>query len=331
MSNRWGRNTQLTQGGSSAGFVLAALLCLLLIGAGVYGWFVRQNLQAEIAGLNTANAKLADKLAKAETDRTKLAADIEALKRNAGQWAGELEQDYANLQLNEVPKLNRLLDKRDATITDLERQLDALKADGATNVQEKARLASDLQTARGAARRDAEIIADLRAKVDTLASEAERLRAESGQLGDARARAQSLLVAAQARAEAAEKKLETLQKERIPGLEREIATQRARVAALELRLATPDAKEETRPQPMQAEPAKQPTTDGTGRPPRDGAQIAALLDSQPGLNALDDQRRRQLQDELSSGACVTDALDRVFDRVPLIVMRNLMRELKSDC
>lgn len=322
MNNQWGRNTQTPRGGSSAGFLLAAVLCLILIGAGVYGWFVRENLQAEIAGLTEANSTLADELAKAEAERKDLTDDITALKRNAGQWAGKLEQDYADLQLNEVPKLNRLLDKRDATIATLEKQLDTLKANATA---EKTRLESELTAAKAEVERSSETISGLQADAEKLNGELAQMKTQSDDLGDARSRTETLLKAARSEAEAAKAKLAALN-QRVPELEKALAVEKARTTALERQLATLSA-----PVTGETPPPDEQTPGDTGRKPRDGAEIAALLAAQPGLGRLDDTRRSRLQDELTSGACVTDALESVFDRVPLVVMRDLMRKLKSDC
>jgi chromosome segregation ATPase len=332
MNNQWGRNTHRTQGGSPAGFLLAALLCLFLIGGGVYGWFVRETLQKQIGNLTKTNIELAEALTKAEAERTELASNIEALKHNTGQWAGELEQDYANLQLNEVPKLNRLLDKRDATISELEKQLDTLKKDSNVNAQKITHLETELQEAQVEAGKNTDIISDLQARAQSLAGEMDKLRSESEDLGAARSRTESFLIAAQEKAKSAELKLSALQKERIPELETALSSEKAKAAALERQLeALALLAKDPPPEPSQSESDEQPAGDAIERSPRNSAAIASLLDDQPGLSSLDDNRRRKLQNELASGACVTDALESVFDKVPLIVMRNLMRELKSDC
>lgn len=323
MSNQWGRSTQVGRGGGS-GFLLPAILGLLLIGAGVYGWLVRQNLQGEIASLTERNATLTDQLTEAEATRQKLADDMEALKRNSGQWAGKLEQDYSDLQLNELPKLNRLLDKRDATISDLEKQIDALKSQALRLAQGKTDAEKALNELQDAEKSKAVTNDDRQSQIDALKTELEQAVAERDEIEAVRMRTQSLLLAAQADAAASKTSLSTLQKQKLPELERELAAERAKIRDLEQRLAT--NKPTT---PVETIPAKEP--EQPGRTPRDGATVSALLDELPGLGGLDETERRRLQDELASGACVTDALETVFDKVPLIVMRNLMRELKSDC
>lgn len=324
MTNQWGRNTQTPRGGSSSGLVLAAILCLVLIGAGVYGWFARQNLQAEIAGLSIANASLTDKLAQAEADRKSLSDDMAALKQNAGQWAGKLEQDYADLQLNEVPKLNRLLDKRDETIAALQKRLDALNAHA---VADKARLETELADAKAEIERSSETIVSLQAEAEKLTGDLEQLKAQSGDLGDARSRSETFLRAAQSEAATAKSKLEALNA-RVPELEKALVAEKARTAILERQLA---ALSRSKADEALETPRADEQTPNSVRKPRDSAEIATLLATQRGLDRLDDAKRQQLLEALSSGACVTNALESVFDRVPPVVMRDLMRKLKSDC
>ncbi|URK87844.1 hypothetical protein LP421_08725 [Rhizobium sp. RCAM05350] len=85
---------------------------MALIAAGGYFWVARQNMQAEIAALKADTASLTAELTKVTAEKDKANSDLVNLKKNSGNWAEELEKDYAELKLNEVPKLNRLLDKR---------------------------------------------------------------------------------------------------------------------------------------------------------------------------------------------------------------------------
>ena len=59
--------------------------------------------------------------------------------------------------------------------------------------------------------------------------------------------------------------------------------------------------------------------------------VDTIIGTTRGVGFLDDEKKQRLKDQLVSGACVTDALESVFDKVPLILMRNLMRDFKSDC
>jgi hypothetical protein len=70
---------------------------------------------------------------------------------------------------------------------------------------------------------------------------------------------------------------------------------------------------------------------GVGLVPRDRYMVDNIIGATRGVGFLNDEKKQRLKDQLASGACVTDALESVFDKVPLILMRNLMRDFKSDC
>ena len=59
--------------------------------------------------------------------------------------------------------------------------------------------------------------------------------------------------------------------------------------------------------------------------------VEAALRAAPGLDALSAADRQALKDALVSGACVTTALESVFDDVPILALRNLIRDLNSGC
>ena len=80
-----------------------------------------------MTALKSSAASLTVQLAEATAQRDKANGDLLNFKRNSGNWAEELEKDYAELKLNEIPKLNRLLDKRDADISALEKLLSTEK------------------------------------------------------------------------------------------------------------------------------------------------------------------------------------------------------------
>jgi chromosome segregation ATPase len=65
--------------------------------------------------------------------------------------------------------------------------------------------------------------------------------------------------------------------------------------------------------------------------PRDADQVERAMNRMPGLDRLDADKQALLRTRLVEGACVTDALEAVFDRVPVLALRNLMRDLRSPC
>lgn len=59
--------------------------------------------------------------------------------------------------------------------------------------------------------------------------------------------------------------------------------------------------------------------------------VAQALRTAPGLETLSASDRQRLAETLVAGECVTTALKSVFERVPIVTLRNLIRDLNSDC
>ncbi|WP_438748563.1 hypothetical protein [Pararhizobium sp. O133] len=349
MNNQWGRNNQVTRGsgGSSSVLLLAALLCLAVAGGGTYFWFARQSMQAEITELKTQATALASEVTNITDERDTLNKSLVELKKNSGNWAEELEKDYADLKLNEVPKLNRLLDKRDGDIAALEKLLSTEKTASKSAADDFsatiARLNEQLNAAKsdaGDAWKQAEDLGNAKLVLDkqvvSLKTALEKAMADAVAARKALERKSAeaenkpltfksaLDLARDVQIQTLEQNL-TEERKRVEGLERKLADQAAAIAKNTVPPTT-DAPIETQTEPKDEKPA--PNSDLM---PRDPALVENVLNSTRGISVLDDDKARILKDKLSSGACVTDALESVFDRVPLIVMRNLMRDFKSDC
>jgi predicted nucleic acid-binding Zn-ribbon protein len=347
MSNQWGRDQQVTRGRGSSGLLLPAVLCVALIAAGGYFWFARQNMQADIAALRSEATSLTAELAKVTAEKDKASNDLVNLKKNSGNWAEELEKDYADLKLNEIPKLNRLLDKRDADIAALEKLLvtekTASKSDADDFTATIAGLNEQLSTAKTAS-------TDARTEAQKLGADKLALNKQITGLKAALQRAMADTVAAQKALEQkiaeAEKKpatsksaLDLARDAQIQTLEQSLGEERQKVTALQKRLEDQAAAADR----MTAQtPSDMPVIDktisetsqpapGIGLLPRDRQMVDSIIGTTRGVGFLDDEKKQRLKDQLASGACVTDALESVFDKVPLILMRNLMRDFKSDC
>ncbi len=65
---------------------------------------------------------------------------------------------------------------------------------------------------------------------------------------------------------------------------------------------------------------------------RSVAAVDAALEKATGLEGLSASQRTGLRDELAGGACVTVSLEKVLGNpVPVVPLRNLVRDLDSDC
>lgn len=347
MSNQWGRDHQVTRGRNSSGLVLPAVLCVALIAAGGYFWFARQAMQTEIATLKASTASLTAELAEATAQRDKANSDLVNFKKNSGNWAEELERDYAELKLNEVPKLTRLLDKRDADISALEKLLSTEKTAAKSAADDFTATIAGLNGQLSTARADS---ADAKAQAQNLSAEKLALNKQIDSLKTSLEKAAADAAAAQKtlkqKVADAEKKppafksaLDLARDEQIKTLEQSLGEERSKVEALQKQLEdqTKAAARITAETPSDTPAIEEPVS-GTGQPvagsglvPRDRLMVDTIIGTTRGVGFLDDEKKQRLKDQLASGACVTDALESVFDKVPLILMRNLMRDFKSDC
>jgi predicted nucleic acid-binding Zn-ribbon protein len=347
MSNQWGRDHQVTRGRGSSGLVLPAVLCVALIAAGGYFWFARQAMQTEITTLKASAASLTDELAEATAQRDKANGDLLNFKKNSGNRAEELERDYAELKLNEVPKLNRLLDKRDADISALEKLLSSEKTAAKSAADDFTATIAGLNAQLSTAKADS---ADARTQAQTLGADKLALNKQINSLQASLEKATADAVATQ---KALEQKVTEAEKkppvfkpapdlardEQIKTLEQSLGEERRKVETLQKQLedqaeaAARIAAETPSDAPAIGKPASetgQPVP-GVGLVPRDRLMVDNIIGTTRGVGFLDDEKKQRLKDQLASGACVTDALESVFDKVPLILMRNLMRDFKSDC
>jgi len=326
MSNQWGRNGNGSQTGSGIGGILfASILCLALgTGAG-YGTFrlMGSAPQGEIEARDKRITDLARELDKRigqldestrqaealSTENGALKREIETLRKGADAPDPDmiaLAAEHRKLAQEIVPKLENdlqllgqraadaeaLQERAEEAVKDRERQL-SLQAD---------RIASLQQTC---TRQDAET-GGLKAEVATLAANLERAR----------------------QAESA------LRTRDVPALKEEIARKDREIAALGTRTrALAEQMETLRATSCAAQPnqAEEDTPPARSTSPRDTARVAQAMRQTPGLDALTSVQRDQLERSLASGECVTNALGGVFRRIPVLALRNLMRDLDADC
>jgi hypothetical protein len=65
--------------------------------------------------------------------------------------------------------------------------------------------------------------------------------------------------------------------------------------------------------------------------PRDPAKVDLALASAPGLAELRNSQRRELTARLVKGECLSSSLSDYFSPVPILLMRDLVRDLDSEC
>jgi hypothetical protein len=339
MNNQWGRsgNGSATGGGSGIGGILfASVVCLVLGAAGGYGAFrmlggappadeigQRDRRIAELArelDTRVAEVEAGSEKARALTaENGALTRQIEALRKNAGASdATAAIAENAKLTQDIVPGLKnelQLAGQRVADAEALKKRAEEAVRDRERQLSVRADQIARLETA----------LDQARSQKDTAQNaETERLEAEADTL--------------RRQLEEAQRDAETIRTKDLPALQAELARKDSEIAALNTRnaalAARIDALETARAN-GEAGNAGTPALDNTkpadSRSPRNAALVADAMNDTPGLDRLTSGQRDQLERVLVSGECVTNALGAVFKRVPVLTLRNLMRDLDSDC
>ena len=342
MNNQWGRNGSgpAAGRGGAGGILFASVVCLALGGAAGYAAFrftgdsapsgeveqrdrriadLAKELDARVQAIDESGRK-ADALLK---ENATLKQQVDALENAASTpQASVSEAEYARLTQETIPSLKNELELARQRIADAE----ALKARAEEAVRDRERrlsLGADqiarLEKALDAARSDEN--AAQTAETERLEAEADTLRR---QLSEAQAAAEKVRTGdlPALRAEIARKDKE------IAALKAQNGVLTTRVAALE---AASRAAQPSRPVDGAEKPVRDTAKPSEGRNPRNASLVARAMQDTPGLDRLNDTQRDRLERTLVSGECVTNALGGVFKRVPVLALRNLMRDLDSDC
>ena len=310
MASQWGRDSEVQSGKSGGrGLSLFAVLIAFALGlAGGYGVlrFLGPgegivDMQRAADALERQNDWLKGEL---ETSQRALA-EIEA----AGDGGQAARIDALAQELAAVTA------ERDEALAKAQEQADAIRAlnDRIAALTDSAASADNGIAAELARLRD-EVVPGLTAERDRLAGEAaaaagriEELSGEIAALTDDKAAGAA----------------------RIAELESALDAARQEIAALEARTAEPTAEQ---PGDTGTATGEASVESGDASPtPRDPQAVEAALRDAPGLDALSAADRQALKDALVSGACVTTALEGVFDDVPILALRNLIRDLNSGC
>lgn len=357
MSNQWGRDTQVSQarGGSPFGLLIAILVSLVLGVAAGYGAMRYLGLQ-DADRLATVDQQIADLSAQLNDSNRRLAEAVEARKRaetalDAGDPATAALRQTIDSQRSE---LDTMADTLEATSRELlvEKEENARLAKALAEARQQ-RLTQDKAIER--ARQDA---ASAKASADAaLADLRQRLAASEGEAGQALAELKTVeiprleaqiaaLADKLAKAEAAGDKISAERdalgaelarsRDALTNAEDKLARERERSAGLQAELAA--ARADRAPGQVSApdSPPAAPPENADDLPliadaPRDPATVDAVLARTPGLERLSAEDYQRLRSLLVSGECVTTALQAVFRSVPVVTLRNLMRDLKSGC
>lgn len=357
MSNQWGRDTQLTQGrgGSPIGLLIAILVSLVLGAAAGYGAMRYFTLQ-DADRLATVDRQIADLSAQLNDSNERLAEALEARKQ---------AETALNASDPETAALRQTLDSQRGELDAMADTLEATSRELLSEKEENARLAKAVADARQqilardkaieSAKRDATsarqaadaALADLRQRLDASEGEAgkalaalrtveiPRLQAQVAELSGklAKAEADGAKVSAERDALGAEL---ARSRDALTDAADKLARERERSAGLQAELDAARAesapREDTAPDNA---PAAPPETAKDlpliADAPRDPATVDAVLSRTPGLDRLSAEDYQRLRNLLVSGECVTTGLQSVFRSVPVVTLRNLMRDLKSGC
>lgn len=347
MNNQWGRSGNGPATSSGVGGILfASVVCLALGAAGGYGAFRMMDDAIPQGELDTRDKRIADlareldvRAAQVEENTRKAQAlaeengtlkrQVDALRKDAGASDSDvavIAAERTKLAQEVVPALENKLQLLGQRVADAEAQ--QKKAEEAVKDRERK---LSLQTDK---------IAGLEKTCTQQAAargaETEDLKAQTASLRD--------------ELDKARKAEEMLRTKNLPALEDEIGRKDKEIAALGERTRALTGQVEALEaascmalpkQPndngRKAVPEKEATGDGARDTavetlnPRDGVRVADAMQKTPGLDALTSAQRDQLERSLAAGECVTSALGGVFRRIPVLALRNLMRDLDSDC
>ena len=326
MSNNWGRgggSSTAVRSGGAGGILFTAVVCLALGGAAGYGAFRLTGGGADSGEIAARDETISDLRREVEVrgkEAQESLRDLEDLRQENDRLAARVETLGSQSVPDPVPAgENRRL------------------AQEATRLEKELKLAAQRIADAEAFRRRAEEAVRERERQLTLSTDQiarlektlDQLRGQQSSARDAETeRLQAETDALRSALDAANAEADRLKNTDLPALRQEIARKDAEIGELTARIAAlemPSAGGDT------ATPVRDNGKPDDGRSPRNAALVASALSGTPGLERLSGEQRNRLERTLVSGECVTNALGAVFTRVPILTLRNLMRDLDSDC
>jgi len=345
LANQWGRDSSFQSAGKRRGgglTAIAMITCLVLGAATGYAAFrflpsysssSLDEARAAAVSANDALAAARKDLDEARFNQQSDTAPLEALQATIARQAADLDAMTERLaaistqaqspddQSAAVEALKGERDKLAQENQNLKAELVALEAE--RDVGKQAATAAEAHLAAELARLRDEVLPEVTAERDQLKRKTLMMLADQTNL---KAQARS---AADAKAETT-KRIADLTA-RLADTESQLTASQEVLDALKLESRAGQAPENVA-ESNASTPATQP--DVVERPALDTRKpesVAQALHTAPGLGTLSDADRQSLTDTLVAGECVTTALKSVFDRVPILTLRNLIRDLNSDC
>ncbi|MCQ4629758.1 hypothetical protein GB927_006895 [Shinella sp. CPCC 100929] len=267
---------------------------------------------------------------------SQLVADAEALKKRAEETVRDRDRQLS-LRRDDIARLEKALAEarsQQSTTQGAEAQRQEAEAALRRELEEAQRAKDTIQTT------DLPALRDEVARLEKALAEA---RSEQNTTKSAEAQRQEAEAALRRELEEAQRAKDAIETTDLPALRDEIARKDKEIAALKtlntsltsrisaLETAARSVTVPGKPDDSGDKPVldnKKPTQ---VRNPRSAVLVALAIDNSPGLDRLSSTQREQLEQTLVSGECVTKALDSALKRVPVLALRNLMRDLDSDC
>ena len=348
MANQWGRDSDLRSGGkrgNAALSVIAVILSLALGAAGGYAAFrftqpdinaTLEDARAQAAGLSDELAAVRKELSEARADQASSAAQADDFMAKTARQARELDAMAETLAA--ITSEAQTPEDGSAAVKALTRERDALAADNQTLKASLAELEAEGRAFRQDARAAEELITDELARLQNevlpqVTADRDRLQRQAEVLlADKTALEGRLNAVSEEKASDAVRIAEL--EARLEATGHRLTVSQEALEAIKVRNSEVIAGENaaTAADSQRGEPAVNPNREEEPALDRRNTDaVAAALRAAPGLETLSDDELQKLTDKLMAGECVTTALESVFDRVPILTLRNLIRDLNSGC
>jgi len=282
---------------------------------------LNEQIQSLKSDLNTSNSKFQS----LEIENSSLKSDLQSLSDTANKGNDVAAQRVTQLQQANKQLASDLLSLQDsstATIKSLNAKIHSLQS-------------VDIANGLAAQKKLADQISQLQqAKADgekALQGQIESLKQQMGETQSASQALQAELDNVKNSAKGSEAGSKALQT-KIDQLQKELDIAKADLASSQKQLSDANAKVADLQKPVKVEPVAQPEQSPEAqRQARDANLVSGFIDSATGAGNLTDGQKEELKAQLVKGECVADSLKTALGRVPVLMLRDLIRDLNSDC